>query len=350
MMTKVLLKITILFLVFVIGCTGSYPITGVDIYRGTDGLTLEFIEDTPPDEVFEKTIIPLGIILKNEGAYDITDGYITFSLEEDYMLLDKTSTRTSKRGRKDYDERFDWIDDERILWEAGKPQIKFSLNGKSVENAEGEQEIMTLKSEVRALEELSQIHESSILATACYDYKTQLAANVCVDTDIYNLKGVVKPCEVRDLSFSSQGAPVAVTRIETEIMPMDIPNMVRPQFLIHIQNKGDGLVIKKEPEVISDACSEKPLNYTKLGIIFINVYLGGDQKKLSCDVTDKEEDNDEKIEIVKLRDNKGVARCVLEDGIDEKEGTYPSPLKIELDYGYTHTISTEVIIKKQSKY
>ncbi len=350
MMKNVLLKTSFLFLIFVVGCTGIYPMTGTDIYRGTDGLTLEFIENSPPDEVFEKTIAPLGIILKNEGAYDITDGYITFSLEEDYMLLDTTSTRTSKRGRKDYDERFDWIDERDITWIGMKPQIKFSLKGKTIESPEGDQEIMTLKADVKALEELSQIHESTILATACYDYKTQLAATICVDTDIYNLKGVVKSCEVRDISFSDQGGPVAVTRIETEMMPMDVPNMIRPQFLIYIQNKGEGLVIKKEPEVISDACSEKPLNYSKLGIVFINVYLGGDQKQLSCDVTDNKPDSDEKISIVKLRDDEGIARCVLEEGIDEKEGTYPSILRIELDYGYTHTISTEVIIKKQSKY
>lgn len=347
-MKKVSLKIVFLFLVFIVGCKSS-PIIDVNIYKGTDGLTLEFIENAPPEEVFEKTIMPLGIILRNEGAYDITDGYVTFSLEEDYMLLDKTSTRTSKRGKKDFEERFDWIDEERISWEVGKPQIKFSLNGKSIETIEGDEEIMTLKAETRALEELSEIHESSILATACYDYMTTLVANVCIDTDIYNVKGIVKSCKVKDLSFSSQGAPVAVTSIETEMMPMDIPNKIRPQFLIYILNKGDGLVIKKDSEVISDACSEKPLNYDKFGIVFINASLGGEQKQLNCDITDKE-DKDKKIEIVKLRDNEGIARCVLEEGIDEKEGTYPSPLRIELNYGYTHTISENVIIKKPSKY
>ena len=351
MMKKPLPKIILLFLLFIVGCKGMYSITDVSIYKGTDGLAIKFIENAPPNEVFEKTILPLGIMIRNAGAYDIENGLITFSLEEDYMLLDKTSTRTSGRGKKSAEERFDWIENERISWIEDKPQIKFSLNGKTIERAEGEEEIMTLKAEARPLEELSQTHEPSILATACYDYKTELVAAVCVDTDVYGIKKITKSCKVKELGFSSQGAPVAITRIGTEIMPMDIPDRVRPQFLIQVQNKGDGLVIKDDMQVITDACSEKSLNYTELSVVFINAYLGGEQKQLNCNIEEETQYKDnKKTGLVKLRDNTGIARCVLDEGIDEDEGTYVSPLKIELRYGYTNTISKNVVIKKQLKY
>lgn len=346
---KTRIPIILLFLVFIAGCKGGmlYSITDTNIYRGTNGLTMEFIGNAPPEEIFEKTIFPVGINLRNGGASGITDGYITFSVEEDYMLLDKTSIRTTTKGKKDFEDRLDWVRDEDIVWEGEKPQMKFSLQGKSIENAEGEQKIITLKAEAKALEELSEIHESSILATACYDYKTELVTTVCVDTDVYNIKGIVKSCKIEDLSFSSQGAPVAVTNIEVKMMPMDVPNKVRPQFLIYIENKGNGLVIKDDSGVIKNACSEKPLNYTELGIIFVNVSLGGEQKKLNCNIT---EGSGDKKGVVKLRDNEGIVRCVLEEGIDEKEGTYVSLLRIELNYGYTHTISKNIIIKKLSVY
>lgn len=335
---KLLLKLVFLLLVFVVGCRGGGQITNVNIYKGTDGLTMEFLENTPPDEVFENAIVPLGISIRNEGAYDIIDGFglITFSVEEDYMKLNKESLRTFG---------------ERINWEGDKPQIKFSLNGKTLERAEGEHEIITLRINSEELEELSQIHESSILATACYGYRTELVANVCIDTDIYNIRGIVKSCKVKDQSYSSQGAPIVVANINTEMIPMESGDpkkvMLRPQFLIYIQNRGNGLVIEKTPGTIRDACSEKSLDYSKWNTVSINVYLGGDKIQVDCDVT---EDGEGKTGIIKLRDNMGVARCILEEGIDEIKGTYVSPLRVVLDYGYTNTISKKIVIKKLAKY
>ncbi len=324
-------SIIFLFVLFIIGCgRESHPITDVDIYRGTDGLTIEFIGNTPPDEVFENTPFPFGIKLVNEGAYNIADGYITFSLEEDYLLLDENSMNSLG---------------DRVRWEGSKPQIRFSLNGKSIEVAEGEEEIITLRGEAKKLEELSQIHESSILTTACYGYETNLVATVCVDTDLYDLKKIVKPCEIKDLRFSNQGAPVAITGIEVKMVPMDTPSRIRPQFLINIENKGDGLVTKRSDEIISRACSQNPLNYSDFGIVDINVFLGGERKQLNCNIA-----NNQNSGVVKLRDNRGIARCILEEGIDEREGTYASPLSVELDYGYTYTISRNIIIKKPPKY
>ncbi len=334
---KLLPKIAFLFLLLIVGCRGSDgPLTSADIYTGTDGLTMEFLENTPPDEVFEDIIVPLGITIRNDGAYDIVDGLITFSVEKDYMELKKKSS----------------FGIQRISWEGDRPQIRISLDGKTIERAEGEHEIITLSADAKELEELSQIHESTILATACYGYETSLVANVCIDTDIYNIKSIVKSCEVRDQSFNSQGAPVVISNINTEMMPMESGEskkvMLRPQFLIYIENKGGGLVIKKEDTIISDACSEKALDHSKWNVVSINVYLGGNEgKQLDCDVT---EDSEGETGLIKLRDNIGVARCILEDGIDESEGTYVAPLRVELEYGYTDTISKSITIKKPSKY
>ena len=243
-MKKQLLSLALLLFVFIIaGCAGSSTMTSTDIYKGTDGLVMKFVPNAPPDAVFENAIVPIGIEIRNKGAYDIENGLITFSLEEDYMLLDKSSAKSSVRGAKEPGGVFEDIGRDRVNWEAYKPQIRFSLDGRSVERADGEEEIIIINSNAKALEELSQIHESAILATGCYGYKTQLFTTVCIDTDIYNLKKIQKSCKVMDQKYTNQGAPVTIANIFTEIMPMDIPNRIRPQFLIYAQNPSEKIAL-----------------------------------------------------------------------------------------------------------
>ena len=66
---------------------------------------------------------------------------------------------------------------------------------------------------------------------------------------------------------------------------------------------------------------------------------------LNCKVSD-----DDSEATIRLRDKEDMVRCTLEEGIDKNLGAYTAPLNIELEYGYTFTISKDIIIEKILRY
>ena len=334
MIKKISLLMIVIFLLA--GCKGftteKHPITNVDIYKGTDALKMDFLKNAPPKEVFEDTLFKAAIELRNNGAFDIKSGYLTLTLEEDYVSIDE------------------WPVKKPLVAIEGDGRMIFDLEGKSLINPEGDYDIteITLKAKKMEKDELSETHPTSILATACYAYQTKATETACIDTDIHNLKETEKVCTIdeKGKSLASQGAPVAVTNIETEILPKD-DNSVTPYFIIHIKNKGNGIVIGYDK--VKEVCSYGPIKSDDFNRVEVNAYLsksdkeGEEGKQLDCD-QELEGINSGKA---MLKDNKeDSVRCVLNEGIDKSLGTYSTPLYIELDYGYTSTISGELTIKK----
>ena len=142
-----------------------------------------------------------------------------------------------------------------------------------------------------------------------------------------------------------QGAPVAITKVEVEMLP-DGSNLekVRPYFLVHIGNKGNGLVVSKDK--INEACTGQSLQHTDLNNVTIKAMLS--DSILDCSV----EGSNEESAKLRLRDKEDVVRCMIrdEDLIDSNTDAYSSPLQIVLDYGYTFTISKNIIIEKVLTY
>src|SRR3989344_1316217 len=319
--------IVIIFLVVMAGCAKSstvdtQTITTKDIYTGSDGLLISFLPNAPPDEVFEDSYAPLGLRIENKGAYNIQQGNIVIALENDYMDLIQGSLQTSSNDAGFIDDR----------------HLEFDLAGKGLSRSIGDQDILTVNMKIHELETLSQTHDSNVAVTACYEYLTFATETVCLDTDVYNVKNRAKGCTVADVSLTDQGAPIAVTKIQTKMLPQDFG--VVPQFIISIENKGSGLVF--QPGKAEDACSSEKLDYTSLNKVNVQAYLqrGGDTQLLQCSPSEGSE-----AAIATLKDGSATVRCVLEEGISEQEGTFSTPLSIEIQYGYTTTISKRVTIK-----
>jgi hypothetical protein len=220
---------------------------------------------------------------------------------------------------------------------------KIEIKGKSIYSPVGDEEFITLTAETKRISAQSETHPSTIFATACYPYNTILGTSVCIDTDIIGEVRGKKVCDIKDLTFSEgQGAPVAVTKIETRMLPDVDVNKVKPHFIIFIENKGNGEVVNSSK--LGEACSSSGLNYTDFNTLTISASLP--QGDLKCS-----EKTDEAVSTeVRLREKEAMVRCTLEDGIDIGRDAYTAPLKIELNYGYTFTISKDIIIEKVLKY
>ena len=307
----------ILFLLILSACnigSSTKSITDADVRKGTDGLALAFIKNAPPENVFEQSTFPIAIDLKNKGASDIENGVFAMGFEKEYV----------DTSGKD-------------------PKSVFNLKGKSIFNLNGDEKFIELNAKAKQVGSQSETHPSTIFATACYPYKTILGTSVCIDTDIFGTKLRNKACEVKDLLFNNgQGAPVAITKIESKMLPVEDESMIKPQFIIHIENKGNGEVIKSEK--IGSVCTNEPLDFRDFNIIQIKASLS-ENEKLNCNI-----DGTETTAESRLRQKKSIARCTLENGIQRNIDAYTSPLRIELDYGYTFTISKDIIIEKILKY
>ncbi|HJN56376.1 MAG: hypothetical protein QF436_02660 [Candidatus Woesearchaeota archaeon] len=319
---KIILIFAVIALLLIAGCKGRTgtkgSITGVDIRSGVKGIAMDFVKGSPPENVFEDDVFPIAIRLENKGAFNIEEekGILVFGFEKQYV-------EATKEGD-------------------GEKQ-KFKIEGKSVFNPDGDTEFITIDAKVKKIGSQSESRASTILATACYRYETLLGTSACIDADIYGAEVRKKACTIKDLSFGNgQGAPVAITKIETRMLPQEDDNRIKPQFLIHVENEGNGEVIR--PGKYENACTSGALEYEDLNRMNIKALLSGEE--LDCSLgLDEEPEN-----IIRLRDKKDIVRCTLEEGIEKSEGAYTAQLKVELDYGYSFTISKDITIEKVLKY
>lgn len=303
---KLNLIFVLLFVFLLSGCNLSMfngnKVNEQDFRIGNEGITISFLPNAPPTEIYEENPFSIGILLKNEGAHETRNGIASFSIEDEYVEIQNPEN-----------------------------SIRFNLKGKSVSMPSGEQETKFIKANTKKIEGQSQERESVIIASLCYPYKTIVDASVCVDTDLYGLREMQKACYVRDISLSTQGAPVAVTKIEPKMLPAENDDYIRPQFIISVKNVNNGDIIRKEK--VDDACSSSSIGIDDLNVIKVKAELSG--QRLECSPSP-----------LKLKNDKDSIRCVLEEGIPKDRGTYTSPLQIELEYGYMNSISKTFLIKK----
>jgi len=351
-MKKIILVFIMASLLLIVGCNlgskGKNPITDVDVRKGTDGLKMEFVKNAPPLKVFEDDVFPIAINLKNRGAFDIkpTTIMITETLYGDECPDGiKCEIETTKDVAGTLVFGIETANVE-LVNEDDEGGIAFILDGKSIFNPNGDEELLTLDARSRRIGAQSETQPSTILATACYPYKTIFGASVCIDTDIYDNRRGEKACSISDLIFSGgQGAPVAITKIETRMLPQD--DKVKPHFLIYIKNQGNGEVVNLNE--VENVCKGEPLKYTDVNTITIMASLSG--KPLQCGIN-----NDPGPAVIRLKDKEKMIRCTLEpkegeiELIDINKDAYVTPLSIELDYGYTFTISKDIIIEKILTY
>lgn len=328
------------------GSSGSRPSKDVDVRVGFNGLTIEFLKNTPPPRVFEGSTFPVIIKVKNIGAFSLgktgdTNNYnkaiISLGVEKDYTYSVQLLANQIVQE----------LDDKNL---AG-----FSLEGKSKVNAKGGEEIVSYSVKAGKLDPQSEAHPSTVIATLCYPYETVLSASVCIDSDIGGVLPGKKVCKVQDLVFGNgQGAPVAVTKVEVQMLPTQASQEsvavgnVLPQFLILVENRGGGTVIKRSS--VDDFCIKSDTTYKDLNIIKVTASLGG--KELNCEPKEKDESGnkiDEPHAAVKLKDKRELARCTLKEGTPVPQGAYLSPISITLSYGYSQTISANYFIEKTAR-
>ena len=277
----------------------------VDFRTGIQSLEIDFAEQGPPDQVFEGEDVPILLFVANRGASDIFDG--VFTIDVDPTVLELRAERLNF----------------------------FDLPGKSQFNPIGEERIISINTNARTLPPRTETVTTTIRVTACYPYRTAATETLCIDTDILG-RATNKPCQVQDASLGSQGAPVTVNRIEPRMLQHMDETKINVEFLIHMSNRGAGQLFPADKAV--EACTAGAVG--ELNKAKVNVFLADQQ----LDCVPKAKDSAGPEAEVNLAMETFV-KCSVPDGISKRLGTYLSPLTIEVDYGYSFTVSKNVEIR-----
>lgn len=338
-MKKKLIMVILFCLLFVAisGCKGIIINTykEIDFRKGSEGIVMQFVNKAPGKtvdnqiRVFEESPIPIELRIENKGAFSVTEGILTLGIEEDFIQV------ANMKGSGNF------------LKSSNTDSAFFDLYGKSAEAIVGESGVININAKSKKIGSQSESHTSLLIASSCYQYNTILGINVCIEPDTSGTRATKKACVVKNLEFGSgQGAPVAVTKIESQIINEESDKVV-PLFTIHIENIGNGEVVKKDK--YKTACSREDdtasQDRTYYNTVLVKASLSN--QELDCSIYNDNE-QEQIIGIVKLKDKKGIARCILKssNAINKNLNAYLAPLYIELEYGYTNTISKQIVIEK----
>ena len=329
-----------------IGCTASssQKTNEVNIFVGTDGLTAEFAKTAPPPKVFEDSDFPILLRIRNNGAYSIEKdnpnklslrGVLSLSREKDYVKTLKLEENSRAYGSAGDDSK-----------------AYFFVDGKTTINPQGDEIIASFSAKTGKLDPQSERKESTITATLCYPYQTILITTACIDPDVAKVRPGKKVCDAKELIFNNgQGAPIAVTKIEPQMIPAE--NEIKPQFLIFVENRGKGNPVNRIG--YDDACTKSDYKKDLWNVATVKVYKAGKEtdpeSQLICTPSLKSSEGaiDETTGLLRFIDNKDFVRCTFKKGEPKSSEAFTSPLKIVIDYGYVQSIAANLFIEKPNK-
>lgn len=321
----------IVVLLVIAGCAPgtNTSISNVNLKEGTEGLVLKFMDRAPPNEVQPGQKFQMIVELTNKGSYDIKRGVLVLGLEKNYIATTQ---------------------------EFEDQPVYFDLEGRTLYNPIGGMYRKTIPLNAGALGSQQETQTTNIAVTACYPYKTQTTAQVCIDTDIYGEKQIQKACIAETISMGTvkskdaevpkgQGSPIAITRVEQKMLSHENDELITPEFVIHIANVGGG--IPTSAKAYEDACRASGPDSKMWNVVDARVYLSDKSAQLDCTpkLVSASQDKAGYIKLSK-KEEENTVRCRLKEGISKTKGTYTAPLLVELDYGYTFTVSKSVLIKK----
>jgi len=328
----------------------------VNVYVGTSGLTAEFAKTAPPPKVFEQSSFPILLRIRNIGAYSLNYpssplGILSIGRERDYipqLIIEENN---------------------KITLRANDNELAFGVDGKTQLNPQGDELIISINARTGKLDPQSENKQSTLTATLCYPYKTTLSTTICIDPDVAGVRPGKKACTVKELAFNGgQGAPIAIVKIEPQMIPEvgqspgSKADVIKPQFLIFVENKGKGTPV--DNRFYSESCSRRDAADVAYpwNVAYIRAYTTSETKEakenfgnqlICCPNKDgqcPETATGDTAGFLRFKDKKDYIRCTFKKGILRNSDAYTSPLRIEIDYGYVQTISTSFFIQKPLKY
>lgn len=300
-----------------------------DYRTGTQGISMEFLPNLPPAQIITGNQRPFQAMLRieNQGTWNMPaeSQYNTVYLSGfDTNIITFAELDAGRRGGQN-----------------SPAQQIGRLDGRGPFVPRGEFTTLSYQATINDLGSLGiDKYQPTILAIACYKYKTYASAQVCIDPDPYSAFSQQKVCTPGTVALGSQGAPIAVTQVET------IPSPGRTRFVIHIQNVGGGHVFKDTTTAFNNCNPYQPgLKYDEIDQVRVSkiTISGRDNVDLRATCKPSLARNDNHITLI---NGQATLHCETSDLTGNT--AYLTPLAIELEYGYRQSISRQVELRSSN--
>ena len=348
---------------FLISCQNVQQQERETEITGTKGITLSFLEETPPNKILVGTggeHFDVTVIAKNDGSYsamigtdpnkkDTVNGHVFLS------GFDKNIIAFSDYGN------VTGISPAPTVTSISDELVDNDLSSRSYQNKVGGFDYIDFKGYIKYANLPVQPYKPKLTATSCYNYNTVASTPVCIDFEP-NKRTVEKVCKTSPINLKSQGAPIAVTSVEEEVLGSEI------RFKIKIKNIGGGDVFSawdagnskhatENCNPTSISIERKNFDLVTLQSVFINDKSGtlqdlsdGAEERKCVSLKkligkDGTEIADSKA--IKLLDGEGFIICTAPKTLfaAQPQG-FTTPLEIKLSYGYRTTIQKDIEIVK----
>ena len=289
-MKRILLVIVVCTLLL-IGCTSRSGIDqpfAYDFKKGYNGVEATQLPQYPPERIIEGGSFTIGLEIANRGAYDAGRGEISIvGLNPVFNPLEQ--------------------DIETLR----------SLKGKGITSPDGEFYVQEFHGRNVFVPLGAEEYLAKFLVLAEYDYQTVLNTDVCINPAILRLDAQKDNCQVQEkMSFSGQGAPIAITSVEEIVSTRD--RGIYGQFTFIIEDKGNGEVV-----------SPVRVDEVKVG-----------NKRLQCTTGNPSRDE---IPAEVLQEKGGLVVCTLSEPLRE---AYTTTLSAVLTYTYRTIETGEFTIRR----
>lgn len=296
-------------LLLAVACKPAQQQTAGGFVGGTQGLTMSFVTDAPPSQVFDGNKFPfhVNVQLQNVGEWDITnpnDVQVTISgiRPEDYQLAAADLVKPSP---------------SQIL--ATKKDASGTVINGGIVNVDfpGFNFKQTLAADI----------QQNVYAYACYKYGTKVLSDMCVKKDLSSTDNTV--CTVNaDRTVQNSGAPVQLTSIRESQAGTDSILLT-----LTIDHKGTGAVALKGSGCSTDISKKDKVTLTITGLNGLTCTGLESPTSPAADTVSG---------VVTLFSGTRQITCTQPTG---GQGDFVKPISATLEYDYNQFITTPITVK-----
>jgi hypothetical protein len=307
-MRKIILALMAI-IILLVGCEGGDTAgpTSKAFIGGTDSIEFNFMEETPPREVYDSGEQPFEVTLnlENKGEYDVALGDITVKLTGFYPG-DFSSPVVEKNPEEDLSKSY--VDPDGEVERGTITYVNFegfNFAGSLVGN-----------------------NEYTIRADVCYKYGTKAQADLCVLDDLTPLDPQGEVCMVNEgKPVASSSAPVQVENFKEEVA-----GTRKVKFTFDIVHRKSGLVSK-----LDSSCNN---DLTIKNKVWVEVETGDLSTGLSCSGLNE---GTSTTGYVTIFGGKRKVTCMQD--ISDLSGDFEKKVNIELKYDYKENKEQDILVK-----
>jgi hypothetical protein len=306
----------VMLCMLLVACGGSQTQTKErPLYEGKTGIVASFPE-TNKLQFYEGDSFSVAIRVENDGATDVTaqnPGWISvlFDPASFHLLFAKTSLKNQPTTPGHY---------------------AFALEGRNVNAPVGAIDFFDFTFSANNLQGNRDDAQSTLTFEVCYPYNTTFIQNICVDRDVFE-QTATDVCIASAVTGTSQGAPIAVTRVEQSFLRDG--TKVIPRFKVTIQNLQNGYTLWNEKESSESVCGQSGFNSNEFGRVKVTALMANQPLKCGTESVP---------DVARFDHNTAEIICRLDSGV-EAGASYETPLIVKLQYFYISTLTAHVEVE-----